>query len=200
MALKEAHGGKAWPGWDADLVQRDPAALARAAETHEKRMRAMAFFQFLFFEQWARVREAAHARGIRILGDIPIFVSHDSADVWSHPELFHLAADGSAAKVAGVPPDYFSATGQLWGNPLYRWDVLARDGLRVVDRPLPRHPASGGPRAPRSLPRLRGLLGDPGRRAHGGERPMGEGTGSRLLPRPRGAPSGPCPWWPRTWG
>jgi 4-alpha-glucanotransferase len=128
IALKEAHGGKPWPEWDESLVQRDPAALARAAEEHEKRRRAFAFFQFLFFEQWARVREAARARGLRILGDIPIFVSHDSADVWSHPELFHLAADGSAAKVAGVPPDYFSATGQLWGNPLYRWDVLARDG------------------------------------------------------------------------
>ena len=128
MALKEAHGGKAWPEWDADLVQRDPAALERAALAHERRVRAVAFFQFLFSEQWEGVRKAAHARGLRILGDIPIFVSHDSADVWSHPELFHLAADGSPAKVAGVPPDYFSATGQLWGNPLYRWDVLARDG------------------------------------------------------------------------
>jgi 4-alpha-glucanotransferase len=90
------------------------------------------------------VREGTRERGIRVLGDIPIFVSHDSADVWAHPELFHLDADGSPALIAGVPPDYFSATGQLWGNPLYRWDVLARSGyawwidrfrasLRLVD-------------------------------------------------------------------
>ena len=72
------------------------------------------------------------------MGDIPIFVAHDSADVWAHPELFQLDADGSAAMVAGVPPDYFSATGQLWGNPLYRWDALARDGYALVDRALPR--------------------------------------------------------------
>ncbi|HEY5907226.1 MAG TPA: 4-alpha-glucanotransferase [Vicinamibacteria bacterium] len=144
MAMKESHDGRAWPAWEDELVQRDAAALARAREAHGSRVRAVAFFQYLFFEHWAKVRKAAHERGIRILGDIPIFVSHDSADVWSHPELFHLSADGSAAKVAGVPPDYFSATGQLWGNPLYRWDVLARDGyawwidrfrgtLRLVD-------------------------------------------------------------------
>jgi 4-alpha-glucanotransferase len=126
MALKEAHGGGAWPSWDRELVERDEGALQRAARAHERRVRALSFFQHLFFRQWAAVREAAHSRGLRILGDIPIFVSHDSADVWAHPELFHLASDGSAAKVAGVPPDYFSATGQLWGNPLYRWDVLAR--------------------------------------------------------------------------
>lgn len=128
MALKEAHGGQAWPAWDRALVERDPAALAAAEEERADRVRAIAFFQFLFFEQWRKVRASAHERGLRILGDIPIFVSHDSADVWSHPELFHLSADGSPAKVAGVPPDYFSATGQLWGNPLYRWDVLARSG------------------------------------------------------------------------
>ena len=128
MALKEVHGGQAWPGWERELVERDPAALAQAAQECAERIRAISFFQFLFFEQWARVRTSAHQRGIRILGDIPIFVSHDSADVWSHPELFHLAADGTPANVAGVPPDYFSATGQLWGNPLYRWDVLARSG------------------------------------------------------------------------
>ena len=128
MALKERNGGRAWPAWDRALVERDPSALARVAEESAERIRAIAFFQFLFFAQWGKVRAAAHDRGIRILGDIPIFVSHDSADVWSHPELFHLTADGGAAKVAGVPPDYFSATGQLWGNPLYRWDVLARSG------------------------------------------------------------------------
>jgi len=128
MALKEAHGGGGWPGWDRALVERDEEALLQARQTHAERVRALSFFQYLFFEQWDRVRQAAHEKGIRIFGDIPIFVSHDSADVWAHPELFHLASDGSAARVAGVPPDYFSATGQLWGNPLYRWDVLARSG------------------------------------------------------------------------
>ena len=91
-------------------------------------MRAVEFEQWLFFEQWAGVRQQAHERGISIMGDIPIFVAHDSADVWAHPEIFHLAADGRPSFQAGVPPDYFSATGQLWGNPLYRWDALARTG------------------------------------------------------------------------
>src|SRR5260370_891667 len=79
-------------------------------------------------DQWSHLRSYVHERGLRIRGDLPIFVAHDSSDVWAHPELFYLAADGSPAYVAGVPPDYFSATGQLWGNPLYRWDVLARSG------------------------------------------------------------------------
>jgi 4-alpha-glucanotransferase len=128
MVLKEAHGGQPWTAWDRSLVERDEGALERARREHADRMRAIAFAQFLFYEQWEAVKTAAHERGIRILGDLPIFVSHDSADVWAHPELFHLSADGNPAKVAGVPPDYFSATGQLWGNPLYRWDVLARSG------------------------------------------------------------------------
>ena len=97
------------------------------------------------------------------MGDIPIFVAHDSADVWAHPELFQLSTDGPPEVVAGVPPDYFSATGQLWGNPLYRWDAMAAAGLRLVDRALPRHAsATVDLRAPRPLPRLRGLLGGPG--------------------------------------
>jgi 4-alpha-glucanotransferase len=81
----------------------------------------------LFFRQWGVLREYAHEQGITIVGDIPIFVAHDSADVWAHPELFYMEADGMPSVVAGVPPDYFSATGQLWGNPLYRWDVHAEN-------------------------------------------------------------------------
>ncbi len=88
----------------------------------------MEFAQWQFFEQWAEVRRAARERGIRLMGDVPIFVAHDSADVWAHPELFHLGRDGRPALQAGVPPDYFSATGQLWGNPLYRWDAIERTG------------------------------------------------------------------------
>jgi 4-alpha-glucanotransferase len=128
MALKEAHGGRAWHTWDRPLVERDPAALDEARLAHADRIAVVELGQYFFFEQWDAVRAAALERGIALMGDIPIFVSHDSADVWAHPELFHLAADGSAAQVAGVPPDYFSATGQLWGNPLYRWDVIARTG------------------------------------------------------------------------
>ena len=86
------------------------------------------FWQFLFFKQWKALKQYCHARSIQIMGDIPIFVARDSADVWSHPQLFHLDEHGNPTVVAGVPPDYFSATGQLWGNPLYRWDVMAASG------------------------------------------------------------------------
>jgi 4-alpha-glucanotransferase len=126
MALKGAHGGAPWQTWEADLVTRRPAALEAARKHLAGEMRVVEFAQHLFFRQWGALRAYCRERGIRIVGDIPIFVAHDSADVWAHPELFHLAADGTPAFVAGVPPDYFSATGQLWGNPLYRWDVLAR--------------------------------------------------------------------------
>jgi 4-alpha-glucanotransferase len=128
MALKRANGGAAWHTWDRDLVGREPGALEKARRELAREAREVEFEQWLFFEQWGAVRDQAGARGIRIMGDIPIFVAHDSADVWSHPEIFHLAADGRPALQAGVPPDYFSATGQLWGNPLYRWDALARSG------------------------------------------------------------------------
>jgi 4-alpha-glucanotransferase len=128
MALKRANGGAAWHTWDRELVTREEEALARARRQHAREVREVEFEQWLFFEQWKAVRAQAHERGIRIMGDVPIFVAQDSADVWAHPEIFHLAADGRPSKQAGVPPDYFSATGQLWGNPLYRWEALARTG------------------------------------------------------------------------
>jgi 4-alpha-glucanotransferase len=128
MALKHANGGGAWHTWARTFVGRDPSALDRARRELAREIREVEFEQWLFFEQWAAVRAQAHERGIAIMGDIPIFVAHDSADVWAHPGIFHLAADGTPAFQAGVPPDYFSATGQLWGNPLYRWDALARAG------------------------------------------------------------------------
>jgi 4-alpha-glucanotransferase len=144
MALKRANGGAAWSSWDRALVNREEGALARARRDLAREVREVEFEQWLFFEQWGEIRRQAGERGIRILGDIPIFVAQDSADVWANPSLFHLAADGRPALQAGVPPDYFSATGQLWGNPLYRWDALARTGyswwierfravLRLVD-------------------------------------------------------------------
>jgi 4-alpha-glucanotransferase len=128
MAVKAAHGHAAWTEWNPDIAQRDPVALARWSARCAREIRAHKLTQFFFFEQWRRLRAACRARAIVILGDLPIFVAHDSADVWARRELFRLEADGRPAVVAGVPPDYFSATGQLWGNPHYRWDVLERTG------------------------------------------------------------------------
>ncbi len=145
MAIKDAHAGAAWPAWPEALRRREPAALAAARPALGDRVHAHRFAQWVFFRQWHVVREYAHARGVAIMGDAPIFVAHDSADVWARPELFHLAPDGNPSVVAGVPPDYFSETGQLWGNPLYRWDAIAAEGyawwiarvralLELVDR------------------------------------------------------------------
>lgn len=125
MALKEAHGGKAWTDWEPDLIARRPAALAKAKRTLAGEMDLHAFLQWVFFAQWGEVRAYARARDVRVVGDVAIFVAHDSADVWAHPHLFALDERGLPTVVAGVPPDYFSSTGQRWGNPLYRWDVLA---------------------------------------------------------------------------
>lgn len=135
LALKRANGGAAWTDWPSDLAAREPGALAAARRELERERQEVAFEQWLFFTQWASLRDAARQRGVRLMGDVPIFVAHDSADVWAHPELFHLGAEGRPSLQAGVPPDYFSASGQLWGNPLYRWDALARSGFRFwVDR------------------------------------------------------------------
>jgi 4-alpha-glucanotransferase len=128
MAVKTAHGQVPWTSWPQDIAQRDPSAIARWSERCAREIRQHQLTQFLFFEQWLRAREACHARSIQIMGDLPIFVAHDSADVWSRQELFRLDPNGLPHVVAGVPPDYFSATGQLWGNPHYRWDEIARTG------------------------------------------------------------------------
>ena len=127
MALKEAHDLVSWVEWPAALRDRRPGALAEANSELAGDQDRIAFEQFLFFRQWGRVRHAANERGIRIIGDIPIFVAHDSADVWANRHLFSIGADGSPTVVAGVPPDYFSDTGQLWGNPLYRWSVHRKE-------------------------------------------------------------------------
>jgi 4-alpha-glucanotransferase len=128
MALKEAHGGATWTSWEEGLIAREPVALGAARERLAVAVDSQRFRQFLFFRQWSAVRAHARAVGVRIIGDLPIFVAHDSADVWAHPELFQLDMKGAPAVMAGVPPDYFAKTGQLWGNPLYRWDFMARDG------------------------------------------------------------------------
>lgn len=130
VAIKDAHGGRPWPEWEETLASRDPAAMQQAGRTHRTAIRNVRILQFLFALQWNRLRDYCHQRSIRIVGDIPIFVAHDSADVWAHRDLFYIDDTGQPAVIAGVPPDYFSVTGQRWGNPLYRWDLHQADDFR----------------------------------------------------------------------
>ena len=129
-ALKDAHGGVAWNVWEPALVSREPAAMDAARQKLSEEIEAQRFYQFLFFRQWFALKADCNQRGIELVGDIPIFVAHDSADVWTNPDQFKLYPDGTPIVVAGVPPDYFSATGQLWGNPLYNWDQMRADGFK----------------------------------------------------------------------
>ncbi len=128
MAIKEEHGGAAWCDWEPELALRDPDALEKVRRKLSGGILFHKFAQFIFQRQWKALKAYAAEKGIRIIGDIPIYVAYDSADVWSHPEFFHLDEKGRPTVVAGVPPDYFSPTGQLWGNPLYRWEILAERG------------------------------------------------------------------------
>jgi len=116
MALKDAHDGRPWTLWEPNIAAREPGALAQWSTRLESQIQGHLFNQYLFYHQWHRLKGYAASKGIRIIGDAPIFVAHDSADCWAHRELFCLEPDGKPALVAGVPPDYFSATGQLWGN------------------------------------------------------------------------------------
>jgi 4-alpha-glucanotransferase len=124
-AIKESRGGAAWTEWPRDLAMREPSAIERVDRDLRDEVELAAFAQFLAEEHWRRVRSRAAEHGVSILGDVPIFVAHDSADVWAHREIFDLDHDGRPRVVAGVPPDYFSETGQLWGNPLFRWETAA---------------------------------------------------------------------------
>ena len=128
MAIKETQGGGSWDGWLEPLRLREPSALKEARTAHGPAISRFSFYQFLFFRQWNALRAHAHEQGLQIIGDIPIFVAFDSSDVWAHPDLFHLDESGKPTVVAGVPPDYFSPTGQLWGNPLYKWEVHQASG------------------------------------------------------------------------
>ena len=128
-ALKDDHGGAVWSEWERPLAHRDPAALAAARRALAERVEAHRFFQYVFLSQWLELTRYAHAQGVRIIGDMPIFVAYDSADVWSRPHLWKLEPDGCPSVVAGVPPDAFSATGQLWGSPLYDWERLGAEGF-----------------------------------------------------------------------
>jgi len=130
MGVKEAHGNMTWTAWEPAIRDREPEAMRTWSERLAAELNAIRFWQFEFFRQWADLKAYCHRHGIRLMGDIPIYVAHDSADVWANPHLFHLGAGGRPTVVSGVPPDYFSATGQLWGNPIYRWDALAATGYR----------------------------------------------------------------------
>lgn len=124
-ALKSANDGAGWNKWDRLLKKREPSAMTRAREDLKEQVDAEKFFQFVFFKQWFALKAYCNRRGISLIGDLPIFVAHDSADVWTSAEEFKVNEDGDPLVVAGVPPDYFSSKGQFWGNPIYDWDRMA---------------------------------------------------------------------------
>jgi 4-alpha-glucanotransferase len=130
IALKNDHGGRPWTEWETDLIKRKPAALKQARERLADEIAKHKFLQWVFAVQWGDVKRYANERGIRLIGDVPIFVAHDSSDVWANQKHFYLDDLGNPTVVAGVPPDYFSVTGQRWGNPLYRWDAMEKDGYK----------------------------------------------------------------------
>ena len=130
MAIKRQHGGAEWTAWEPALSAREPRALETFRVTHSREIAAVMMEQFAFFRQFDALRGACRERGIRLMGDVPIYVAHDSADVWANRELFRLDEAGGLLAQAGVPPDYFSETGQLWGNPLYDWDAARKEGFR----------------------------------------------------------------------
>jgi 4-alpha-glucanotransferase len=129
-ALKNRHRGAAWNQWPSSLARREREEIAAAKEKLRDPIIAEKFYQYLFFKQWLALKEYALSRGVKIIGDIPIFVSYDSADVWTHPRWFKLDEEGAPLVVAGVPPDYFSKTGQLWGNPIYDWEKMKETDFR----------------------------------------------------------------------
>lgn len=129
MAIKELHGGGAWDGWPKPLRERELGALGTTRSDLADTIARHKFYQFQFFRQWNALRGYAHKHGIKIIGDIPIYVAYDSADTWTNPELFFLNENGRPTVVAGVPPDGFSVDGQLWGNPLYNWEKHRESGF-----------------------------------------------------------------------
>lgn len=129
MALKEYYGGKPWSQWPAYIRDRNPEVLDKFRIDHEYAIKKQTYFQFIFFQQWRSLRTYANKKGVKIIGDLPIYIAHDSADAWAHQDYFYLDDKGLPTVMSGVPPDYYSETGQLWGNPIYRWDKHAADGF-----------------------------------------------------------------------
>ncbi|RMG55401.1 MAG: 4-alpha-glucanotransferase [Acidobacteria bacterium] len=130
MALRARFAGSPWSEWPRELRDRQPEALHAARRELAESIEREIFLQYLFFQQWRELAAYGRERGIQMIGDMPFYVNYDSADVWAHPEIFKLDEEKKPLVVSGVPPDYFSATGQLWGNPIYRWDVLKETGYR----------------------------------------------------------------------
>lgn len=130
MAIKATQGHRSWTEWEPSLRYRRPEALTASRKALAEDIRFYCVVQYLFFRQWTALRAYAQRKGVQIIGDIPIYVAMDSADVWARPHLFQLDEKGLPSAVAGCPPDSFSATGQLWGNPLYAWEVMEKDGFR----------------------------------------------------------------------
>jgi len=128
--LKSLHGERPWTGWDKAFVRREPASLRQIENRHRESIERVRIIQFLFFRQWQELRAAARQQGICLFGDMPIYIALDSADAWSHREMLLIDQDGCPSQVAGVPPDYFSEDGQLWGNPIYDWDYHERTGYQ----------------------------------------------------------------------
>ncbi len=126
--IKNYFKGTAWSVWPAEMRQRDPAALKKAEKRFSRQIEEIKFYQYIFFKQWSALKKYSKQKGINVIGDIPIYVNYDSADTWTHQDLFKIGAAGELLFVGGVPPDYFSATGQRWGNPVYRWDRLQEKG------------------------------------------------------------------------
>ncbi|MCF8108087.1 MAG: 4-alpha-glucanotransferase [Desulfohalobiaceae bacterium] len=134
-ALKEAHNGRQWTLWDENTARRDPETMVRWRNELAVEIRFWKFLQYQFFKQWKRLKEYCQEQNILVVGDVPVYVAHDSAEVWANRDLFYLDEHGHPLVVAGVPPDYFSSTGQRWGNPIYRWEEMARRGFRWwIDR------------------------------------------------------------------
>ena len=137
MALKDAHGGAPWSEWEPALIRREAEAMEDARRAYAADIEFWKAVQYLFFKQWLALKAYANERGVEIIGDLPIYVAADSVDVWSSPEGFQLDDTLTPTEVAGCPPDAFSATGQLWGNPLYDWGRNEKDRLRLVGAPHP---------------------------------------------------------------
>jgi len=129
MSIAEHHNQQEWSLWPADLAHREDSALSRAEKDYADEIGFWKFCQWCFARQWSRLKEYANSNGIWIIGDVPIFVAYQCADVWARQELFKLEENGRPSVVAGVPPDYFSETGQLWGNPVYRWEIHEKTGF-----------------------------------------------------------------------
>ena len=180
-ALKDKYHGAYYLEWPAEFVQRSPSALTEARRELASQIDQVRFAQFLLFRQADQLKEYAHAKGVSLIGDLPFFVSPDSSDVWANPELFLLDEEHRPRFVAGVPPDYFSAQGQLWGNPVYNWDAAACDGLSVVHRSVSGVAGSRRRDSLGSLPRVRGRMAHSRRSANRSVWAVGAGSGSRLF-------------------